>query len=215
MALNAALVYFVRLKESICENKPTLIRIPKLCQENVTLSYNVPNCKKVQENITVTDDGEGGILSPVTSDDIWGCDMTISVTEGLKYVSYTKVTIVRKSKNKNVTVFKCSDPEKKKIVAGYGRPYECCDNDTVNILGAACVLHNNECAANNSKLSLKIKTENATLVQSFHQMMHSNIAQLKVNKARAKLRFATKQYQLAKARLNQQKHAEDTINITN
>ena len=175
MALNATLVYFVRLKESICEyktceNKPTLIRIPKLCQESVTLSYNVPNCKKVQENITVdevvqvketdvylaptfeykvdtdcgdggillpvTDDGEGGILSPVTSDESWGCDTTISVTEGLKYVSYTKVTIVRKSKNKNVTVFKCSDPEKKKIVAGYGRPYECCDNDTVNILGS-------------------------------------------------------------------------------
>ena len=103
----------------------------------------------------------------------------------------------------------------RRFSGGYGRPYECCDNDTVNILGAACVLHNNECAANNSKLSLKIKTENATLVQSFHQMMHSNIAQLKVNKARAKLRFATKQYQLAKARLNQQKHAEDTINITN
>ena len=47
-----------------------------------------------------------------------------------------------------------------------------------------------------------------------HYGGRANIAQLKVNKARAKLRFATKQYKLAKARLNHQKHAEDTFNIT-
>ena len=148
-----------------------------------------------------------------------GCDSYTWVEDGPpKRVPYETEEVTVRSIEKEVKKFKCASPSKITHHVGFSRPEACCENDTVDILDAECVAFNEECAANNTRLRTSLQAVNTNLAKKFQRMMQygerASLVQIELNKARVELEFAENQYELARARFDQQKYAEGSINVT-
>lgn len=161
------------------------------------------------------------VLGSIT-DSLFGCDDYKVKVPGPEIEVIHKVTKnFRETKTDQIDIFVCKD-QTESVMSGYGRLYECCKNDSdggnIKVLDPNCVSHNSQCLRNMSILAEQIEFENKTMFGEFQYMTNkgklATIAQLEANKARVKLDVATKQFELARARLNQHQFAKQSINLT-
>ena len=145
------------------------------------------------------------------------CDKRTRVEDGPPIkVEYQTEEVDVQVKTKEVKTFECSSKET--LTHTFEQPEPCCNDQTVDILDADCVTFNEKCAENNTRVETSLRTQNITLATKFKHMMecgeNASLAQIELNKARVERDFAEKQYELARARFDQQKYAEASINIT-
>ena len=150
---------------------------------------------------------------------ISGCDSITTVVEGTPIkVTYNTEKVTVTELEKEVKRYECGPPEKITQHVGFSQPEACCENENVDVLDGKCVAFNEECASNNTRLKTYLQAGNANLVKKYQRMMQygeqASLAQIELNKARVELEFAENQYELARARFDQQKYAEGSINIT-
>ena len=242
LRLNSTLMPYLNLKNgTVCELKnckyvETDTCIPKVCRKSVNTTYSVPNCIEKVEQIkrkilrveekkatfTYKEPDEYLVVHP---DDGWfkiGRDWKVTKVEG-KWVteSYTQRKLVPAEESIKVQRYVCGKPKTVSIVSGHDSPYQCCNDDVgekVKILDRQCVIYNSDCINNNTEFYLELRNENYTLFQKFQDMTEKgkqvNLAQMEVNLARTQVHLATNQVELAGAFLQEQKYAEDSINLT-
>ncbi len=160
-------------------------------------------------------------LAGALADVLFGCD---NYQEKVLIGYKTKIHNVTRTKLQNKTVtfqeFKCGQPKIESIVSGYKEPRECCKNANgkLEVLDPNCVSHNEDCLNQMSRLNNEIRKSNETLFEEFRAMRNEGkqtiIAQLVANKARLNVDVATKQLELARARLKQNEFAKKSINLT-
>lgn len=168
--------------------------------------------------------GVGGLITflPGLIESMVGCDSyTVRVPAGIALVKH-KVT-ANKIKNKTVPIdeFKCDKPRMESVISGYKTPKECCKNEVsgkIKVLDPNCISHNVGCLKNMSLLNNKIKFLNKNLFEEIRDMRNEGeqvtVAQLEANKARINYDLAKKQSELARACLEQNEFASQSINCT-
>ena len=198
--------------ESICEESTATVSVPEFHNETVTKHYTVPkwtesrdmSCTNILEDI-------GGFFV--------GCrDVRTMKEEPPEKKTYQTEKVTMREKKESVVKFTCSSKKVTIHNVSFSQPKACCEEDTVDVLDPDCVSYNEYCAANITEVERSMQAENATLVESFQKMRQlgerASIAALEHNGARLTLEFATRQYELAKARFDQHRYAEGSINVT-
>ena len=152
------------------------------------------------------------------ADSLFGCDDYKVKVPGPRIKVIHKVTKnFRETKTEEIDIFVCKE-ETESVKSGYGRPYECCKSGNIKVLDPNCVSYNSQCLRNMSILAKQIEFEDNAMFGELQVVTNkgklATVAQLEANKAKVKLDVATKQFELARARLNQHQFAKQSINLT-
>lgn len=231
---NSTLLSYLHLKNQTlcemkaCKNDDIKTCIPDVCQKKVKTKVKVRHCREFTDEITVarikkvkkrecftyntptkyTKTGGGW-----WSDE--GLEQKGNVTERECVDFFTLKKVTEKQKVKK---FKCT--EKEVEISDLDFPYECCSDETIQVLNSACVKHNSDCWRNITDIAqqLKLLRNNESALFADFQLMTEmgrqvNVAQMEVNLARTRDRLASNQVELARALLQQHRYAEQSMSI--
>lgn len=254
-----------------CSYIVTNISIPQVCQDEVIVNYEVPDCIKEEKELEVQEliqehrqqeetiytyevvphstcgntiipaaalkaTGVGlAALNPLAGgitfavgvlvelkDVLAGCDSYLEKRRtGEKKITTHNITEIRIIPKKvKMAEFKC-EYKTESLVSGYTRPTLCSKSDVggkAKIVHPSCVSHNLQCLSEMSSLKKKYNKLNEIFYDVFRNMSKkgelATIAQLEASKARINFDVATKQLELAQARLKQYKFAKESFNLT-
>ena len=213
------------------------IYIPAVCHKPVVVNYTIPVCRKVEENIIeevivskvvevvemvktsiVQQRGNCGTRGLIGKFFL-GCDSYQEKVPGPKVPHTHNVRKNhRESKTKKIEKFICDTKRAETTISGYFT-YECPKNGSIKFLDPECVSNNKNCLYDKmSKLDEKIAFENETMFPHFQDMItkgkNATHAQLELNKAEMKFDIALRQFELARARLQQRESARKAFNLS-
>ena len=240
LRLNSTLMQYLNLKNrTVCELKNCKYVeidtcIPKVCRRSVNTTYSVPNCiqkvEQIKRKIMRVEVKKAYFTykEPDTYEFVragwWWFKRRWKVHKVLgKWVtkSYNQRRLVPVEESIKVQRYVCGKPKTVSIVSGHESPYQCCNDDVgekMKILDRQCVIYNSDCIHNKTEFHLELRNENYTLFQKFQDMTEKgkqvNLAQMEVNIARTQVNLASNQVDLAHAFLQEQRYAEDSINLT-
>ena len=211
--------------------------IPAVCQKPVVVNYTIPVCRKLKENLK-----EEVIVSKVVEviemvetsivqqrgncrkrgfipKFFLGCDSYQVIVPGPKVPHRHHVTKnYHKSKTKKIEKFICDAKRVETAFSGH-LTYECPKNGSIKVLDPKCVSHNKNCLYHEMpNLVTEIAFVNETMFRDFQDLItkgkHATHAQLELNKAEMKFDIALRQFELARARLQQRESARKAFNLS-
>ena len=220
----------------LCNLTDSNTYIPAVCQKPVVVNYTIPVCRKLIENLKeeVIVSKEVKVIEMVEtsmvqhrgdcrtrgwfSKHFFGCDSYQVKVPGPKVpVAHYVTKNYRESETKKIEKFICDAKKADSAFSGY-LTYECPKNGNIKVLDPKCVSHNTNCSYNKTLNLQEIAFENETMFRDFQDMIakgkQATQAQLELNKAEIKFDIALRQFELARARLNQSEFARKAFNLS-